>query len=159
LADMRLVSTVLEVLNREETGGLRLAEAISAIEALEKVVRELLPAALADEVFVAGIHHGQLLLIALTSSTAARLRLESTRLLQDLAVQGLDVKDVRVRVAADRHPYRADAAAPMPAPLAPAVRKRLLALAKDVPDPLLRRSIKRLANVGRKPAGSRHVPD
>ncbi len=126
-----------------------LAQRAGVLQALDRALRQTLPAPLRDQVRFADLRHDRLVFLASSPAWAARLRLMQTGILASAQAVGVRASAVRIVVAT-----------PDPVAEAPALRKRLSptaashlrAAAACFPDPELRAMFQSLAATAASPA-------
>lgn len=119
-----------------------LTDRVRWLNALDRLLRQSLPPALASQCSLANVRNGRLVFLANSSALAARLRLHTADLLAAAASAGVNAEALAVKVAT-MQPVPPD---PTPrTPLSPAARDALRAAADAVSDPDLREQLLRLA--------------
>jgi hypothetical protein len=117
--------------------------------ALQRLYEQLAPATLARASHVQQLEEKTLTLAANNGAVAAKLRQLAPELLRQLQNGGCEVTQIQVKVQVAHAAARRVAA---PAKLGAAARQRLMELAVELPDSLLKNALQRLAG---KAAGGR----
>lgn len=119
-------------------------ERASWLDALDRLLRQYLPPALAARCRLTNVRDGRLVFLVSAGSWHSALRLHGPKLIEAARGAGLDAHALIVKVATmqpiprDRTP---------PAPLSPAARDALRAAASSVSDAELRDQLLRLASL------------
>lgn len=125
------------------TGLANLVERARWLDALDPLLRQSLPATLADQCRLANVDDKHLVFLVSSPVWRAKLRLHADALLDAAAAAGLKAGTLVVKVAVP--PALAPEGAGQPRPLSETVRDSLRATAQSVSDPELRDQLLRLA--------------
>jgi len=151
LAEKHTPTGVMDILKQGEDGLDDILRRAGALGEVSRVVRGVLPPAIADKVHVGNVRDGVLVLITATSAVASRLRLDGPRIKEALAEKGLPIQSVRAKVNPTFVPPPEAPPAEAPVPLSDHARNELLKAAAELGEEssALQRSLEQLANVGR----------
>ena len=114
------------------------------LEALDRQLRQSLPAALAPHVRLGNVRDGRLVFLVTSPVWKAKLRLHADVLRDAAAAAGLQASGLTVKVASM---LPVPPAAASRAPLSPSARETLRAAAETMADPELRDQLLRMASL------------
>ena len=125
-----------------------LAERAQALDALDRQLRQSLPAGIAQHVRLANVRQGRLVFLVKSAALATALRLHTPELLRAAGKAGVEASALTVKVAT-MQPVPPDPT-PRTPPLSSTARAELRAAADSVTDPELREQLLRLAVLAEK---------
>lgn len=129
------------------TGLANLMERARWLDALDPLLRQSLPATLADQCRLANVDDKHLVFLVSNPVWKAKLRLHADALVDAAAAAGLKARTLVVKVSVPANPVPTGTG--QTRPLSEAVRDSLRATAQSVSDPELRAQLLRLASLTR----------